>query len=122
MEIKPIKTNKDYEVTLVEISGLLDSAEGSAEEDRLEVLSILAEAWEDAHYPIDPPDPIEAIKFRMDQQGLSRKDLEVYLGRRQRVSDVLNRKRPLSLRMIRGLNEGLGIPAEVLIRDTITQR
>ena len=84
------------------------------------MLIILAEAWEDKHHPIDPPDPIEAIKFRMEQQGLSRKDLEAYLGRRQRVADVMNRKRPLSLDMIRKLNEGLGIPAEVLIRKTIT--
>lgn len=118
MEIRPIRTETDYEAVLAEIEDLLDAEEGSLEEDRLEVLSILAEAWEDRHHPIDPPDPIAAIEFRMEQQGLSRKDLEVYLGRRQRVADVLNRKRPLSLPMIRRLHEGLGIPAEVLIRET----
>ena len=120
MEIKPVKTETDYEAVLAEIDGLLDAEEGSPDEDRLEVLSILAEAWEDKHHPIDPPDPIEAIRFRMEQQGLTRKDLETYLGRRQRVADVLNRKRPLSLDMIRKLNEGLGISAETLIRETIT--
>ena len=120
MEIKLIKTAADYESVLAEISGLLDAEENSGEEDRLEVLSILVEAWEDKHHPIDPPDPVEAIKFRMDQQGLSRRDMEAYLGKRQRVADVLNRKRPLSLTMIRRLNEGLGIPAEILIRETVT--
>ncbi|MDP6040084.1 MAG: helix-turn-helix domain-containing protein [Candidatus Latescibacteria bacterium] len=119
MEIKPIKTEADYDAVLAEIAGLLDTGENSLEEDLLEVLSTLVEAWEDKHHPIDPPDPIEAIKFRMDQQGLSRKDLEAYLGRRQSVADILNRKRPLSLKMIRKLNEGLGIPAEILIRETV---
>ena len=115
MEIKPIKTETDYQAVLAEIDTLLDVPEGSPEEDRLEVLSILVEAWEDKHYPIDAPDPIEAIKFRMEQQGLTRKDLEPYIGQRQRVADVLNGKRPLSLAMIRKLHQGLGIPAEVLI-------
>ena len=118
MEIKPIRTKADYEAVLLEIESLLDAEEGSPEEDRLEVLSLLVEDWEDVHYPIDPPDPIEAIKFRMDQQGLTRRDLETYLGKRQRVADILNRKRALSLPMIRRLNEGLGIPAEALIRET----
>ena len=106
---------------LEEITGLLDVQENSGEEDCLEVLSILVEAWEDKHHPIDPPDPVEAIKFRMDQQDLSRRDMEAYLGKRQRVADVLNRKRPLSLTMIRRLNKGLGIPAEILIREIATQ-
>lgn len=118
MNIKPIRTDQDYRAALTQIEGLLDAEEGSPEEDRLEVLSILVEAWEDRHYPIDPPDPIAAIEFRMDQQGLTRKDLEIYLGQRQRVADVLNRRRSLSLPMIRRLNEGLGIPAETLIRET----
>ena len=118
MDIKPIRTEEDYEGALAQIEGLLDAEEGSPEEDQLEVLSILVEAWEDRHYPIAPPDPIAAIEFRMEQQGLTRKDLEVYLGRRQRVADVLNRRRPLSLPMIRRLYEGLGIPAETLLRET----
>ena len=121
MEINPIKTAADYVSVLEEITGLLDVQENSGEEDRLEVLSILVEAWEDKHHPIDPPDPVEAIKFRMDQQELSRRDMEAYLGKRQRVADVLNRKRPLSLTMIRRLNKGLGIPAEILIREIATQ-
>ena len=121
MEINPIKTAADYVSVLEEITGLLDVQENSGEEDRLEVLSILVEAWEDKHHPIDPPDPVEAIKFRMDQQDLSRRDMEAYLGKRQRVADVLNRKRPLSLTMIRRLNKGLGIPAEILIREIATQ-
>ena len=121
MEINPIKTAADYVSVLEEITGLLDVQENSGEEDRLEVLSILVEAWEDKHHPIDPPDPVEAIKFRMDQQELSRSDMEAYLGKRQRVADVLNRKRPLSLTMIRRLNKGLGIPAEILIREIATQ-
>ena len=120
MEIKPIKTEADYEAALAEIDTLIDVPEGCPEEDRLELLSILVEAWEAEHYPIDPPDPVEAIKFRMEQQGLTRKDLEAYLGSRQRVSDVLNRKRGLSLNMVRNLNRGLGIPADVLIQETRT--
>ena len=118
MEIRPIKTEADYQAVLAEIDTLLDVPEGSSEEDRLEVLSLLVEAWEDQHYPIDSPDPIEAIKFQMEQQGLTRKDLEPYIGQRQRVSDVLNGKRPLSLTMIRKLHQGLGIPAEVLIQKS----
>ena len=118
MDIKPIRTEEDYEGALAQIEGLGDAEEGSPEEDQLEVLSILVEAWEDRHYPIAPPDPIAAIEFRMEQQGLTRKDLEVYLGRRQRVADVLNRRRPLSLPMIRRLYEGLGIPAESLLRES----
>jgi HTH-type transcriptional regulator / antitoxin HigA len=118
MEIRPIRTEADYQAVMAEIDQLLDAEDGSNEEDRLEVLSILAEAWEDEHHAIDPPDPVAAIEFRMEQQGLTRKDLERYLGQRQHVSDILNRKRPLSLKMIRSLNQGLGIPAEVLIRET----
>jgi HTH-type transcriptional regulator/antitoxin HigA len=116
MKLKPIKTKAAYKETLKEISGLLNAPPGSSEADMLEVLSILVEAYEDEHHPIDPPDPIEAIKFRVEQQGLTRRDLEPYLGSRARVSEVLNRKRPLSVEMIRRLHNGLGIPAEVLIR------
>ena len=118
MELRPIRTEVDYEAVLAEIDTLLDAQEGSPEEERLELLSILAEAWESEHHPIGPPDPVEAIKFVMEQNGLARKDLEPYIGPRSRVSDILNRQRPLSLKMIRSLSEGLGIPAEVLIRES----
>jgi HTH-type transcriptional regulator/antitoxin HigA len=116
MELKPIKTKTAYKEALKEISGLLDAPPGSHEADMLEVLSILVEEYEKEHHPIDPPDPIEAIKFRLEQQGLNRRNLEPYIGSRARVSEVLNRKRPLSVEMIRRLHKGLGIPAEVLIR------
>jgi HTH-type transcriptional regulator/antitoxin HigA len=117
MDIRPIRTEADYEAVLEEIDTLLDAREGSPQEERLELLSILVEAWEDEHYPIGPPDPIEAIKFMMEQNGLTRKDLESYIGPRPRVADVLNRQRPLSLKMVRKLHDGLGIPAEILIRE-----
>jgi len=116
MELKPIRTKADYKAALNAISSLLDAPEGSREAGMLEVLSVLVEAYEEEHHPIPPPDPIEAIKFRMEQMGLTRRDLETYLGSRARVSEVLNRKRPLSVEMIRRLNAGLGIPAEILIR------
>ena len=116
MELKPIKTKTAYKEALKEISGLLDAPPGSHEADMLEVLSILVEEYEKEHHPIDPPDPIEAIKFRLEQQGLTRRNLEPYIGSRARVSEVLNRRRPLSVDMIRRLHKGLGIPAEVLIR------
>jgi len=118
MNIKPIKTENEYQAVMTEIDALLDVPEDSPEEERLELLSILVEAYEDQHYPIAPPDPIEAIKFHMEQNGLTRKDLELYIGPRQRVSDILNRKRPLSLHMIRRLHSELGIPAEILIRES----
>jgi len=115
MEIKPIRTELEYRATLVRLGEIWDAEPGTPESDELDVLSVLVEAYEDEHYPMDPPDPIEAIKFRMEQMGLSRKDLEPYIGSRSRVSEVLTRKRRLSLDMIRNLNEKLGIPAEVLI-------
>ncbi len=93
-----------------------------SERDRLDVLATLIDAYEAGHYPIDPPDPIEAIKFRMEQQGLTRKDLEPRIGTRTRVAEVLNRKRTLSITMIRRLHEGLGISAEVLIRPSRPNR
>ena len=89
-----------------------------AEGDRLDVLVTLIEAYEDKHYPMDPPDRIEAIQFRMEQQGLTRKDLEPMIGTRNRIAEVLNRKRGLSIEMIRSLHDKLGISAEVLIRPT----
>jgi len=111
----PIKTEAEYEAALSAIDRLMDAPENSPEADGLELLSILVEAYENEHYPIDPPDPIEAIKFRMDQAGLTRKDLEQFIGGRARVAEILNRVRPLSLTMIRRLNAGLGIPLDSLI-------
>jgi HTH-type transcriptional regulator/antitoxin HigA len=116
MDIKPIKTEADYEAVLGEIERLFDAEPDTPKGDRLEVLMILVEAYESQHYDILPPDPIEAIKYHMESRGLSRKDLEPYIGTRARVSEILNRQRSLSLRMIRRLEAGLGIPAEILIQ------
>jgi HTH-type transcriptional regulator/antitoxin HigA len=116
MELKPIRTKADYKEALETITSLLDAPVGSREAGTLEVRSLLVEAYEEEHHPIGPPDPIEAIKFRMEQMGLTRRDLEPYIGSRARVSEVLNRKRQLSVEMIRRLNAGLGIPAEILIQ------
>jgi HTH-type transcriptional regulator/antitoxin HigA len=121
-ELKPIRTEQDYEAALVEIGRLWGARSGTVEGDRLDVLATLIEAYEAEHHPMDPPDPIEAIKFRMEQQGMTRKDLERLLGTRTRVSEVLNRKRGLSIAMIRRLHEALGISAEVLIRPTRDDR
>lgn len=118
MEIRAIRTEDDYLAALSEVSALidLDPLADSPEGERLDVLGTLVQAYEVKHYPIGPPDPIEAIKFRMDQSGLTVKDLVPYIGPLNRVYEVLSYKRPLSLAMIRRLNEGLHIPAEVLIR------
>lgn len=117
MDIQPIHTEADYQATLREVSTLIDAdpAPATPDGDRLDILATLVQAYEARHCPIDPPDPIEAIKFRMDQEGLSVKDLEPMIGPSNRVYEVLNRKRPLTLRMIRRLHTGLHIPAEVLI-------
>jgi HTH-type transcriptional regulator/antitoxin HigA len=115
MNIKPIKTKADYRAALAEIDRLFGAAPGTPEGDRLDVLTTLVEAYETQHEPIPPPDPIEAILYTMESRGLSRRDLEPYLGSRARVSEVLNRRRSLSIEMIRRLHAGLGIPAEVLI-------
>ena len=124
MEIKPIHTDADYKATLREVSGLidLDPEPATPEGDRLDILATLVQAYEAKHYPIAPPDPIEAIKFRMEQQGLTRRDLEGILGTRTRVAEVLNRRRGLSINMIRRLHERLGISAEVLIRPIKTKK
>lgn len=114
--IKPIRSEADYEAALAEIEQLFEAEPGTPAGDRLEVLTTLVEAYEEKHYPIPLPDPIEAIYYYLESRGLSRRDLEPYLGSRARVSEVLNRKRPLSLEMIRRLNNGLRIPAEVLIQ------
>lgn len=118
MNIHPIRTEADYRAALKEISALvdLDPPLDSPEGERLDILATLAEAYEAKHFPIGLPDPIEAIKFRMEQGGLTIADMPVYLGNRNRVYEELNRKRPLSLAMIRRLYDGLQIPAEVLIR------
>ncbi len=114
-DLKPIRNEKDFERALAEVEVLWGARAGTPKGDRLDILATLIEAYEAEHYPMDPPDPIEAIKFRMEQQGLSRKDLEKILGTRTRVSEVLNRKRGLSINMIRALHEKLGISAEILI-------
>ncbi len=121
MEIKAIRTEADYRAALQEVSALidLDPAVDSPDGERLEVMGTLVLAYEAKHYPIDPPDPIEAIKFRMDQAGMTVKDLVPYIGSLNRVYEVLNYKRPLSLNMIRRLSEGMRIPAEVLIRAPV---
>ena len=116
MKIRPIKTESDYEATLEEIDRLWGSPEGTEEGDRLDVLLVLVESYESKHYPIDPPDPVEAIKFRMDQMKLTRKDLEPLIGSRGRVSEVFNRRRSLTLPMIRRLHSQLHIPLESLIQ------
>jgi HTH-type transcriptional regulator / antitoxin HigA len=120
--VKPIRTKKDYEAALAEVERLWGAGLGTPEGDRLDVLATLIDAYEAAHFPIDPPDPIEAIKFRMEQQGLTRKDLEPLIGTRTRVAEVLNRKRSLSIGMIRRLHQALGISAEVLIRPSRKDR
>jgi HTH-type transcriptional regulator/antitoxin HigA len=121
-ELKPIHSKADYERALVEVEKLWGANSGTPAGDRLDVLATLIDAYEAEHYPIDPPDPIEAIKFRMEQQGLSRKDLEPFIGTRTRVAEVLNRKRSLSISMIRRLHKHLGISADVLIRPTQKSR
>lgn len=117
-ELKPIRTKADYEKALSEIERLWGAKNGTPEGDRLDILATLIDAYEAEHYPMDPPDPIEAIKFRMESLGLSRKDLEPLIGTRTRVAEVLNRKRGLSIGMIRRLHDRLGISAEVLIRPS----
>src|SRR4030081_1515964 len=117
-EIRPIRTKRDYEAALTEIERLWGAKAKTPEGDRLDVLATLIDAYETEHYPMDPPDPIEAIKFRMEQQGLTRKDLEEIIGTRTRIAEVLSRKRGLSITMIRRLHERLGISAEVLIRPS----
>src|SRR6185503_5738596 len=116
--VKPIRSEKDYEAALKEVERFWGAKNGTPEGDRLDVLATLIDAYEAQHYPMDPPDPIEAIKFRMEQQGLTRRDLEEIIGTRTRIAEVLNRKRPLSINMIRRLHERLGISAEVLIRPS----
>jgi HTH-type transcriptional regulator/antitoxin HigA len=116
MNIQPIKTEKDYQKALKRLEQIFDAKIGTKEGDELEILSILIEKYEDIHFPIDLPDPIEAIKFRMEQMGLKQNDLVEAIGFKSRVSEVLNRKRKLSLEMIRKLSDFLSIPTNVLIQ------
>lgn len=121
-ELRPIRNECDYEEALVEVARLWGAESGTPEGDRLDVLATLIDVYEGKAHPMDAPDPVEAILFRMEQQGLTRKDLEPMIGRRGRVAEVLNRRRNLSIDMIRNLHDQLGIPAEVLIRPTSSSR
>ena len=116
MEIHPIKSKADYESMLKEIESLMGAKANTEEGDRLDVLVTLVEAYERIHYPIDFPDPVEAIKFRMEQLGLTIDDLVPVIGRKNRVYEILARKRPLTLRMIEGLHNTFQIPAESLLK------
>ena len=116
MNIKPIKSQKDYRAALRQVESLMGAAAGSAEGDKLDVLVTLIEAWERKHFPLDLPDPIDAVKFQMEQAGLSPRDLVPMIGQLNRVYEVLNRKRPLTLRMIWNLHEQLRIPLESLVK------
>lgn len=117
-DLKPLRTEMDYEAALAEVEELWGAKAGSARGDRLDVLATLIDVYETEHYPMRAPDPVQAIEFRMEQQGLTRKDLEKILGSRMRVSEVLNRRRGLSIEMIRKLHAKLHIPADVLIGAT----
>lgn len=117
-DLRPIRTESDYDEALADVERLWGAKSGTPEGDRLDVLATLIDVYEAKYYPMDPPDPVEAIRFRMEQQGLTRKDLEPMIGPRNRVADVLNRKRSLSIDMIRQLHIRLGISAEVLIRPS----
>jgi len=117
MNIKPIRNNEDLKEAFLRLEGIFQAKEGTPEADEMEILVSLIEVYENNNYPISPPDPIEAIKFRMDQQGLTARDLEAFIGSSGRVSEILNRKRPLSLRMIKRLHDGLNIPYESLLAN-----
>jgi HTH-type transcriptional regulator / antitoxin HigA len=119
VQINPIKTKNDYVAALQEIDLLFDAKPGTLEADKLDVLTTLVEAYEDEHYAIDFPDPVSALDYWMESRGLNRKDLEFYLGSRSKVSEVLNRKRGLSLEMIRKLHAKLMIPADILIKPML---
>ena len=117
MSIKPIKTQKDYKAALQRLEMIFDATPGSAQGDELEILSILIDNYEKNHYPIDYPDPIEAIKFRMEQLGYTQNDLAKIVGLKSRASEILNKKRKLTLEMVRQLHTGLNIPTNVLIQN-----
>jgi HTH-type transcriptional regulator/antitoxin HigA len=117
MALKLIKTKKDYEQALNRLEVIFDAQPGSKEGDELEILALLIEKYEEEHFPIEAPDPIEAIKFRMEQMGYKQKDLETIIGYKGRVSEILNRKRKLTLEMIRKLHDTLQIPTDVLLQE-----
>ena len=119
MDIKPIRTKADYRTALKEIECLMTAKANSPEGDRLDVLTTLVEAYERAHFPMELPDAVDAIKFRMEQSGLTVKDLEPVIGRKNRIYEVLSRRRALTLRMIEGLHTKFGIPAESLLRQRV---
>jgi HTH-type transcriptional regulator/antitoxin HigA len=121
MEIKPIRTKADHRAALKEIETLMNAKAGTPDGERLDVLATLVEAYERRHFPMDLPDPVEAIRFRMEQSGLAPKDLVPMIGQLNRVYEVLGRKRSLTLPMIRALHEQLGIPSEVLIREPVAE-
>ena len=122
MQIRPIKTKADHRAALMAIERLMHAKPGTPAGDRLEVLTTLVEHYESQHEPIEPPDPINALLYYMESRGLTRRDLEPYLGTRARVAEVLNRQRSLTIQMIRRLHKGLGISAEVLIRPYVVKR
>lgn len=117
MKIKPIKTEEDFQNALLRLEEIFDAKRGTEAGDELEILSILIDTYENEHFPIEMPDPIEAIKFRMEQLGMKQKDLEEIFGFKSRVSEILNKKRKLTLEMVRNLNAKLNIPTEVLIQE-----
>ena len=116
MTLRTLKTEADYKEALTEIDSIFDAELNTPEGDRLDILALLVEAYEEQHYPIPPPDPVAALEYYMESRGLTRRDLEPYLGSRARVAEVLNRKRGLSIEMIRRLHQGLGISADILIQ------
>lgn len=122
MDIKPIRTEKDYHTALEIVEELWDAEQGTPEADKLDILTTLIEVYEDQNFPIETPSPVEAIRFRMEQLGLRPKDLEPFVGQRGRVSEILNERRPLTLRMIRKLAKGLNIPVSVLIQEQRFQK
>ena len=116
MNLRPIKTKDDYKTALAEIEVIFQAEPETPEGDRLDVLTMLVEAYEERHHPIPPPEPLDALEYHLESRGLTRRDLEPYIGNRARVAEVMNRRRPLTIDMIRRLHQGLGIPAEVLIQ------
>ncbi|HPG08415.1 MAG TPA: helix-turn-helix domain-containing protein [Saprospiraceae bacterium] len=117
MRLKPIRTEEDYDKALARLEDIFEAEPGTKEGDELEILAMLIEDYEDKHYPIGPPHPIEAIKFRMEQMGMKQQDLAKILGHKSRASEILNKKRKLTLEMIRKLNKELKIPTEVLVQE-----
>lgn len=117
MQIKPLKTESDYQEALVRLEQIFDALPDTPEGDELEILGILVDHYEESRYPVDFPDPVEAIKFRMEQMGMQQMDLTKLIGSKSRASEILNHKRPLSISQIRTLHSRLQIPAEILLRD-----